>query len=396
MSKTNFIKMADRLSVLYPAIFLGVIAATTIAADGIAMSTSAIVGGDFLAFFTAGQFAVSGDALSAYDFAEFDARLQENTGLTVHGMMWQYPPTVFFLTAPLALAPYKVSYILWVLAGWLAFAQTLRYLGLRGATLRVLIFSPLCVAFITYGQLNFLTASLLLLASFEPRRRWLVAGIAAGLLTIKPQLGILIPFAFLAVGAWRTIAVAALTAVVLHTPSLLVFGLDGWREFLTAVGRLNADITTNALLTPPQGMTTLFGQLKMLGVDGALAINIQYVATACLAVLVTVVWRRSFSAAGKSAFLVAAAMLAAPYAYGYEMTRPAFCHRVHCANRWLLQIPLWAISDCRLGAHCDVNYFSSSCAVEYSFRAFSRNARFCCLGSASRKVRGKGHSSKVV
>lgn len=316
--------MADRLSVLYAAIFVSIISAAVVATDGLALSTNAVVGGDFLAFYTAGEFALSGDALSAYNFTEFDARLREHSGLNVLGMMWQYPPTVFFLTAPLALAPYKISYVLWVLAGWLTFAQTLRYLGLRGATLRILICSPLCVAFLTYGQLNFLTSSLLLLASFEPRQRWLVAGVAAGLLTIKPQLGLLLPFAFLAVGAWRTIAVAALTTVILHAPSLFVYGFEGWSYFISAVGRLNADITTSATLTPPQGMTTLFGQLKMLGLNGVTAINIQYVATACMAVLVALVWRRPFSAVGKSAFLIAAAMLAAPYAYGYEMTALLF------------------------------------------------------------------------
>jgi len=193
MTQPEFMKMADRLSVLYAVLFVGIIAVATIAADGIAYSDSAVVGGDFLAFYTAGQFALSGEALSAYDFALFDARLQETSGLELLGMMWQYPPTVFFLTALLALASYKISYFLWLLTGWSTLAFTLRSIGIHGATLRMLLCSPLCVAFVVYGQLNLFTSSLLILAAFDPRRRFLIAGIAAGLLTIKPQLGILRP-----------------------------------------------------------------------------------------------------------------------------------------------------------------------------------------------------------
>jgi|GEM_PF-4499067 len=126
MTQPELMKMADRLSVLYAVLFVGIIAVATIAADGFAYSDSTVVGGDFLAFYTAGQFALSGEALSAYDFALFDARLQETSGLELLGMMWQYPPTVFFLTASLALASYKISYFLWLLTGWSTLAFALR------------------------------------------------------------------------------------------------------------------------------------------------------------------------------------------------------------------------------------------------------------------------------
>jgi len=67
-------------------------------------------------------------------------------------------------------------------------------------------------------------------------------------------------------------------------------------------------------------MTTIFGQLKMLGVDGVAAIKIQYAITALMTALIAIVWRQPGDALAKASALVTAALLAAPYAYGYEMT----------------------------------------------------------------------------
>jgi len=58
----------------------------------------------------------------------------------------------------------------------------------------------------------------------------------------------------------------------------------------------------------------------MLGVDGVAAIKIQYAITALMTALIAIVWRQPGDALAKASALVTAALLAAPYAYGYEMT----------------------------------------------------------------------------
>ena len=57
----------------------------------------------------------------------------------------------------------------------------------------------------------------------------MLAGILFGLLTYKPHLGVVVPFALLALGAWRTIAAATVTAILLIAASVAMFGLDAWR-----------------------------------------------------------------------------------------------------------------------------------------------------------------------
>ena len=320
MDNAQFIRFADRASTAYAAVFFLTLVAATAAADGLGVGARGVVGGDFLAFYTAGEFALNGHAASAYDFAAFDAALKQRAPLEQVGMMWQYPPATFFLVAPFALLPYKLAYVIWILVGWSVLGWSLRNIGFRAEPLRLLLFSSLCVSVFSYGQISTLTAGLLFLAAYDPKARWLVAGIAAGLLTLKPQLGLLLPFAFLAVGAWRTIFVACATAALIHASTLFLFGAESWSAFVDAAFRFKAEISGAAAMTPPRGMTTLFGQLKLMGLSGETAMAAQAVASAALAALTVTIFRKPIEPLAKAAFLGAAAILAAPYAYGYEMT----------------------------------------------------------------------------
>lgn len=319
MTQEKFLSVAAKVTVLYAVVFCLSLAVITFTTKGVVLGEKSGIGGDFIAFYTAGEFARDGDALAAYDFDAFDAKAKELAPLERLGLMWQYPPTMFFLTALFAFLPYKISYIVWCLSGWAALLWSLRALGFRGPAFWLMGFSPLCVGVFDNGQISLATAALLFLSAYKPKERWLLAGLAAGLLTIKPQLGILLPIAFLMVGAWRTIAVAAVVAVLLHGSSLLVYGVEGWSDFFFAVARLNADVTGAGLNTPPMGMTTLFGQLRMFGVSSTIASPLQYTLTLLIAVAVAIVWRRPGDALGKAAAVCAGAILATPYAYSYEM-----------------------------------------------------------------------------
>lgn len=319
MGTDAFLKLADRATILYAAVSLAVFGWMTFATTGVTLPPAGVVGGDFLAFYTAGEFAARGEAIAAYDLAAFEAGLRVHAPDGPLGMMWQYPPTVFFLVAPLSLLPYKAAYVLWCAATWALFAFALRRAGFSGRTLRLMVLSPPCLFVIVSGQISFLTGALLVLAAWDPKNRWVTAGLAAALLTVKPQLGLLVPFAYAACGAWRAFALAAGAALVFHAPSLAVFGVEGWRDFLAAAARLNADVTGAALRTPPENMTTLFGQLRILGAPASLATAAQYAASLGVVAAVALVWRRSGDASGKAAILCAGAILASPYAYLYEM-----------------------------------------------------------------------------
>lgn len=324
-------QMMTRLAIVYGLLFLLTIFMVSWTTPGLLNGERGVIGGDFLAFYTAADMSLQGRALEAYEQGAFDAALQSRAPSDRLGMMWQYPPVMFILAAPLALLPYKVSYWLWMLVSAGIYACAVLKLtrdqtadrALQFQAVALILAAPFCVGVFANGQISLLTAALLMLAAYRPGKHWLVAGLAAGLLTIKPQLGLLLPFAFVAAGAWRAFIVAAMFALIMHGASILVFGAQSVLDFMAAVTRLQADVAGTGLLTPPVNMTTLFGQLRHWGVAGEIALTMQYLAAAGILILVTGFWRRMAGEPDRALYLVAllsvGAILVTPYAYAYEM-----------------------------------------------------------------------------
>src|SRR5204863_9336750 len=63
-------------------------------------------------------------------------------------------------------------------------------------------------------------------------RRALLAGMLCGLLSIRPQLDLLLPLMLLMSGRWRTIAAAAVTILVLVAAASIGFGPQVWTAYV--------------------------------------------------------------------------------------------------------------------------------------------------------------------
>jgi arabinofuranan 3-O-arabinosyltransferase len=64
------------------------------------------------------------------------------------------------------------------------------------------------------------------------KTRPVLAGIALGALTIKPQLGILLPFLLLVERRYTAIFSVIVTTTILVAGSILVFGIESWQGYL--------------------------------------------------------------------------------------------------------------------------------------------------------------------
>lgn len=343
-----------RLAVLYALLFLATTVLVTFLTPGLLNGARGVIGADFLAFYTAADMTLEGRALAAYDYEAFDAALQTRAPSEALGMMWQYPPVMFLIIAPLALLPYKVSYIVWMALTALVYAFAVKRLTAdvapdRAAAMRALaliLAAPFCVGVIINGQISLLTAALLMLAAYKPKTEWWVAGLAAGLLTVKPQLGLLLPVAFVLAGAWRAFIVAAVIGIALHAVSILVYGPESLMSFMAAVTRLQADVVGSGLHTPPTNMTTVFGQVRHWGLPGDLALSLQYASAAAVLGLVAWAWWRHAADETQSLYLAAllcsGAILVTPYAYAYEMAAlaPAALWLAFRDNRYQAFAPL--------------------------------------------------------
>lgn len=280
-------------------------------------SAGPIIGGDFMVFHHVAGRVGDADAAALYEMRNLKAELMAR--YPGHGEMnfgWQYPPTMFLLIAPFGDAPYLSAYAAWVCAFAALFLIVIyRLWADRWAMVFAVAAPPFFQAIIT-GQNGFLTASLLALAGGYAEKRPVVAGAAAGLLTLKPQLGVLIPFAFAAAGCWRAILWAAATALLLAGLSVAAFGPGMWIAFVDGMLAHGGRMAASGF--PLEKLVTPFSFAAMLGAPPAAASALQGIVSVCLLVYAAFVWRRVKDADLRLATLSTAALMATPYAFYYE------------------------------------------------------------------------------
>lgn len=276
-----------------------------------------IIGGDFIVFQHAASRAGDADKAALYEMTSLKAELQARyPGRGEMNFGWMYPPTMFLLVAPFGEAPYLAAYSAWVVAFAALFLVVTYRLWADRWTMFFAISAPPFFQAIITGQNGLLTAALLALAGGFAERRPVIAGIAAGLLTIKPQLGILIPFAFAAAGCWRAVAWAAATAGALAALSVAAYGTGVWFAFVEGVVTHGGRMAASGF--PFEKLVTPYSFAAMLGAPAAVAGAVQAAAALLLAAYVFIIWRRVKDADLRLATLSTAALMATPYAFYYE------------------------------------------------------------------------------
>jgi hypothetical protein len=114
-----------------------------------------------------------------------------------------------------------------------------------------------------------------------------------GLLTIKPQLGLLIPLMLVLTGRWRAIAAAIVTIMILCAATALAFGQGIWGAYLNDA----MPVQSQFLLRPVEHwmvhVPTAFMNVRIAGLPLTAAIMVQaLLSAAAIASVVWTFWRR--------------------------------------------------------------------------------------------------------
>ncbi len=96
--------------------------------------------------------------------------------------------------------------------------------GVQRQHLLFLAVAPGVAVNVFFGQNGFVTAALLIGGLANLDRKPVLAGVLFGILTIKPQFGLLLPVLLVMTGRWRVIAAAVVTTAVLVALTSLWFG----------------------------------------------------------------------------------------------------------------------------------------------------------------------------
>ena len=264
---------------------------------------------DFLVFWSAGSLALGGRAAAAFDWATLGTVELQAADKT---LPWVYPPTFLLAVAPFALFPYGVAFVAWVSLTLSCFLAAIHAIVPRRLTLLLALAWPPVLWNVVYGQNGFLSAALLGSSLALLRTRPLVAGLLLGLLTYKPQFGVLFPVVLLLTGQWRVIGAAALSAVMLAAASYLAFGAETWAAFFDS-GPATFDGEFGGKFFPLSHLQTTYGLVRWMGGGETVAWTAQAVVAIAAAGIVCRIWLSRVAYPLKAAALSAAALITTPY-----------------------------------------------------------------------------------
>ena len=274
---------------------------------------------DFVAFWSAGKLALKGAAVSAYDPNAQHAAEAAALGHDFPGALeWPYPPLFFFAVTPLALLPYATAFVLWCLATLGAYAATAAKIAGRTEAWIIACAAPPVLAALMAGQNGLLTASLLGLSLLLLEKRPALAGLAIGLLSYKPQFGILFPLALAAGGYWRSFLWAGVSVVAANGLAAAAFGEGTFAGFLHAMS-VTGDMRVAHAGMGWNKLQSLYSLLRALGVSATGAWSTQACLSAAIAIGIVASWRARIPYALKAALLASAIPLATPYILVYDL-----------------------------------------------------------------------------
>jgi alpha-1,2-mannosyltransferase len=287
------------------------------------------LGGDYIAFYSAGKVLLAGDGAHLYDHATI-VRIQDEA---LGGLIPRFydafrnPPFFALPFAPLALLPLLPSFAVWAVLSFVFLAIALWLLvdlvpslrrRWRGLVVIVFAFGP-----VYFGIINGQNSTLALLVYVLIYRSLVrgedrAAGVWAALGLFKPQLFFLFPLIFLVTRRWRALAAYSLTAAGLALLSFAVVGPDGalgWLRILIDMEQGNA--LRNAWRM--HSLKAFFDQL--LPGQSLLSLALYGVVSIALVLVLLRAWsRRPHAAPDLWAFTLLVAVLVDPHLVDYDLT----------------------------------------------------------------------------
>ncbi|HEX8256373.1 MAG TPA: glycosyltransferase family 87 protein [Allosphingosinicella sp.] len=295
---------------------------------------------DYVSYWAAAVLALGGDAAAAYDVAAHKA--VELTEVPLNGSMpFPYPPAFLLLLLPFGLLPFSLSAAVWTgttCAAYLAAARRL----LPGSGWIAAAY-PAVLVNAVIGQNGFLTAAIFIAGLLCLPRRPFAAGLVLGCLILKPQLGLLLPLAFIAGRDWKAFAGAAVSTLGLSLLGLIAFGPASYAAWIGQMPLYTAIVSDG--LVGWYKMASFYASLRLAGAPAEAAWAVHMLAAALAAAGVWTTWRSDCSLAAKGALLAAATTLVSPYLYLYDtllLIVPIFHLLRAGADRRLIAL-LWAL-----------------------------------------------------
>jgi arabinofuranan 3-O-arabinosyltransferase len=273
---------------------------------------------DFVNVWSAGRLVLDGHAAQAYDW-----NIQKQVQIAVLGQSyqgnfaWHYPPPFLFVATLLAHFPYAVAFIGWAAASLVPYLAIMR--GIVGRPFGLLLAAafPVALTNTLVGQNGFLTAALIGGTLYLMPMRPVLSGICLGLLSYKPQYGLLFPLVLIAASQWTVFFTAGIVAIAVAAGSWMAFGTDSWQAFFHWMPMFSQAFLTEGR-APWGKLQSIFALVRYFGGTEQLAWVFQWIMSGTVAVVLALMWRSRISYPLKAAALAAGTLLITPYLFLYD------------------------------------------------------------------------------
>lgn len=275
---------------------------------------------DLANYWVAGKLLVAGKAMDLFRGQEvYFTAFQSMIGPHAGWRNWSYPPHYLLLIAPLGLLDYLPAAILFLSVTLLLLLHALRMAMGRISWRAALLLLPALWCNLEVMQNGFLTAALLIYGLGLRDRHPVAAGIAIGILTVKPQLGFLILILLIYERRWMVMAVASMTAVALIGLSMVLFGVESWEGYLTRTLPYQSDVMLHVTGSFPHMIPSLFGSMRSLAFEPHMALHVHLVFAALALGLYLYTLPRMTTCVDRMVSTVFATFMISPYSVSYDL-----------------------------------------------------------------------------
>ncbi|HTT84235.1 MAG TPA: glycosyltransferase family 87 protein [Rhizomicrobium sp.] len=275
---------------------------------------------DFVIFWEAGRLALQGTPHFAYVPHVLHLAEVQTVGHDVPAsLQWLYPPLFLCVAVVLASLPFALSFALWNGATFVTYAGVMTAITKRPVVGLAAAACPWAVDCLYIGQEGLLTASIIGGTLLLLNRRPALAGLLLGLLSFKPQLGLLFPVALAFGGYWRAVLWASIGTLAWTAGSVAAFGPGTMFDFLHSL----TSHTDGFLARDEMGwynLQSMYAFARGLGAPGIVCWLFQAFASMSCVVAIAALWRSNMPFCLKAAGLAAAIPVATPYVLVYDQT----------------------------------------------------------------------------
>jgi glycosyl transferase family 87 len=308
-----------------------------------------VLGRDFLNLWMYGRAVLDIDPSRFYDLVTYNDELARLLGPGYPGQNWPNPPTGLVVMAPFGLLGYFPALAAWFAISILAFYVAAHREIADRRVLAIVMVSPAALFCAISGQSSFLTTAAFLAIFAWLDTRPVIAGVLIGLLSVKPQLGLMFPLALIASGRWRVFLSAGLTTIGLFAISVALVGQQGWHDYVVKALPLQGEVLGDtAGIAMPFHPTIFMNVRGLLGNQIGQAVQLVFSVAAGAAIVAAFRYRKHGDPRLLQALFFTCAITASPYMGSYDLLPSTFAAvalltegKLDATGRRLAQLMFW-------------------------------------------------------